>query len=115
MEGMNAQFNVGDRVIIKGDSSDFTDALDGRMGTVVQVRSGDCLVMVDDDIMPMIPWCVWKYNLSKVIEGEVKQEVPALEDHRCMTCKNRYPKDFQMFCPHRIGPVSPDGTCEHWK
>lgn len=40
-----------------------------------------------------------------------KPDYPAYIVH-CRDCKYRYPKDFEAFCPHRVGPCKPDGFCD---
>lgn len=30
----------------------------------------------------------------------------------CRDCKHMYFKDFEAFCPHRVGPCRPSGFCE---
>lgn len=55
--------NVGDKVRIHGDQSDFTDHLDGKTGVVLSVRERDCVVKVGNS---PYPWSIWKYNLTHV-------------------------------------------------
>lgn len=31
---------------------------------------------------------------------------------RCAECRYRYPKDFAMYCPYRVGPLTPEGFCD---
>ena len=38
------KFKIGDRVLIHGDESDFTDDIDGEIGIVKKVRENDYLV-----------------------------------------------------------------------
>lgn len=49
--------------------------------------------------------------------AQVEAERDALKETmnsivHCKDCKHRYPKDFEAFCPHRVGPCKPDGFCE---
>lgn len=55
--------NVGDKVRIHGDQSDYTDHLHGKIGEVLQVREKDCVVKVGKS---PYPWAIWKYNLTHV-------------------------------------------------
>ena len=59
-------FEVGQRVKIHGDVTDFTDHLDGMTGTVVKAGSEDCRVMVDDINNFGIGWMIWNRNLTHV-------------------------------------------------
>jgi hypothetical protein len=75
---MECNFKVGDRVRIKGDCYDFTDHLDGCLGTVIVVDcfdDTDCLVVVDNHTVPSVPgtpwfpkagWCIYKSNMTLV-------------------------------------------------
>lgn len=73
-------FKVGDRVRIKGDYADFTDHLDGCLGTIMIVdylNEDDCLVDVDGHHAPselrhigIRGWCIWKSNMTHVGVGE---------------------------------------------
>lgn len=54
-------FYVGQRIKIIGDIFDFTDSLDGRIGTILTVRTLDCVVKVDNDECPC--WMIWNYNI----------------------------------------------------
>lgn len=54
------EFKVGDCVRIRGDYSDYTDHLDGCLGTIVRVNLDDCLVQVDN-----VGWLIWKENLTR--------------------------------------------------
>lgn len=53
--------------------------------------------------------------------GEVIQSIkafPAADVAKvvhCLDCRHKYFKDFSVFCPYRVGPLSPDGFCEHGK
>lgn len=38
--------------------------------------------------------------------------VDAISVTRCKDCKHRYLKDFQAFCPYRVGPCKPNGFCD---
>lgn len=40
-------------------------------------------------------------------EGRLKTDVV-----HCKDCKHLYFKDFEAFCPHRVGPCRPSGFCE---
>lgn len=31
----------------------------------------------------------------------------------CRDCKHLYFKDFEAFCPHRVGPCKPSGFCDY--
>jgi hypothetical protein len=54
-------FKVGDRVRIKGDASDYTDHLDGMIGTIAYVCIDDCYVDVNNG-----RWIIWNYNMEVV-------------------------------------------------
>ena len=60
------KFKVGDKVLISGDASDFTDHLDGLIGTVLDVYDDDCYVLVDAR-----HWFIWNYNMT-LVEDDLK-------------------------------------------
>jgi len=62
------KFKVGHRVKIIGDASDYSDHLDGMLGTIVEVNKRDCRVKVDDDEYGFLPWLIWNYNMIPVDE-----------------------------------------------
>lgn len=58
-------FKIGDIVQVRGCNSDFTDHLDGKIGTVVDVDLRDCLVRFDDaDLGEATDWYIWKVNMT---------------------------------------------------
>ena len=61
---MREKFSVGDRVKIKGDCEDFTENLDGMLGTIVEVMFNDCQVVVDG--LEGCEWYIWNDNTTKV-------------------------------------------------
>lgn len=73
-------FKVGDRVRIKGDCYDFTDHLDGCLGTILAVDyfcKDDCLVDVDGHPVPsdlsilgIRGYGIFKSNMTHVPVGE---------------------------------------------
>lgn len=70
---MSVKFNVGDRVRIRGDASDFTEHLDGVTGTVVAIPSSiepvDYIVAVDRTVPGLDTWRIWEYNLELLEEA----------------------------------------------
>jgi len=58
------EFNVGDRVIIRGDYSDYTDHLDGCVGIIEKIGYGDCKVFVEGITSGSKRWWIWKENLT---------------------------------------------------
>lgn len=61
-----AEFNIGDRVRIRGDYTDFTDHMDGELGTVIGVMKDDCKVVVDNYSNICGYWLIWKENMTHV-------------------------------------------------
>lgn len=59
------EVEVGDRIRVRGDSSDFTEFLDGAVGTVKIVESDEVVAVFDG-----VPheWLIWKYNIMEVIK-----------------------------------------------
>ena len=53
--------------------------------------------------------------------GQARDELKRLHEKldqqwtACLECRHKYFKDFSAFCPYRVGPLSPDGFCEHGK
>lgn len=56
-------FKVGQKVKITGTYLDGTERLDGKIGTILEVRENDCLVKVDG--VPLT-WYVWTENMEVV-------------------------------------------------
>ena len=57
-------FEVNQRVKIKGDYSDFTEHLDNRIGTIVQVNEKDCWVVMDFDFYTNPSgYLIWNRNI----------------------------------------------------
>lgn len=58
-----SEFKVGMRVRIKGDSEDYTEHLDGKIGTIHHVCCDDCLVEIDE--VPY-PFFIYNHNMTPV-------------------------------------------------
>ena len=58
------KFKVGQKVRIKGDPSDSTDHLDGKIGFIERVGERDCRVYVPCDDNGY--WYIWNYNMEVV-------------------------------------------------
>lgn len=41
---------------------------------------------------------------------ELKKKLDSIV--HCRDCKHLYAKDMSAYCPHRVGPCSPDGFCD---
>ena len=39
--------------------------------------------------------------------------IDAVEVVRCGECKNKYMKDFDMFCPYMVGIIKPNMHCSY--
>lgn len=64
-----SEIKVGDRVRVRGDESDFTQHLDGKVGVVVQI----CHCMNFDDYTVTFDhgegtWNIWSYNVVEVLK-----------------------------------------------
>lgn len=64
------EFKVGMKVRIKGDEEDRTMRLDGKIGVILEVCEGDCLVAVETVTSPFGGWMVWNKNMTPVEETE---------------------------------------------
>lgn len=53
------KLEVGKRVKIIGDSSDYTSDLHGCIGTILEIGYEDCYVEVDGQGI----WWIWNYNM----------------------------------------------------
>lgn len=62
------KFKRGDKVRIRGEQSDFTDHLDGQIGTVIAVTPDECLVKVEG----YKPYIIWNYNMELVHENSLR-------------------------------------------
>lgn len=60
------KFKVGDKVRIHGDKSDYTEELDGLIGTIIRAYNKDCVVMVADFDNPFGGWMIWNRNMELV-------------------------------------------------
>lgn len=58
---------VGQKVRIKGDKYDFTDWLDGEIGTIILVNDNDVVVKFDNTIS-LLEWYIWKSNIIEIVE-----------------------------------------------
>lgn len=56
-------FKVGQKVKITGTYLDYTEYLDGEIGTILEVRDNDCLVKPNNDILT---WWIWNENMEVV-------------------------------------------------
>lgn len=58
----------------------------------------------------------WESNHRKNVES-YDMAITALraqaEIVHCRDCKHLYFKDFEAFCPHRVGPRKPSGFCDY--
>ena len=61
------EFKAGQKVRIRGDADDFTDWLDGEIGTIILVNEDDIVVKFDNKIN-LLEWYVWKYNVIEIVE-----------------------------------------------
>lgn len=62
-------YKVGQKVRIRGDADDFTDWLDGEIGTIILVNEDDIKVKFDNKIS-LLERYVWKYNVIEIV-GDV--------------------------------------------
>lgn len=63
-----SEIKVGDRVRVRGDESDFTEHLDGKVGVVVQISHGmhyDNYTVTFDNGEGT--WNIWSYNIVEVL------------------------------------------------
>ncbi len=60
-------YKIGQKVRIKGDADDFTDWLDGEIGTITLVNEDDVVVEFDNTISSR-EWYIWKYNIIEIVE-----------------------------------------------
>lgn len=63
-------FKIGQKVKIIGDTTDFTEELDGHIGIIKEIRDSDITVdIIDRSTMPVelnYDWMIWKIN-AKII------------------------------------------------
>ena len=75
---MDFKFDVGDKVRIRGDETDFTDHMDGKIGTVIERMEDSDFPSGAIDYKVFVPgvpsvrgwWFIWERNMEKVNEGE---------------------------------------------
>lgn len=60
---VKSEFKVGQKVKIRGSYLDCTEGLDGKIGTIIEVSSKDCLVRVPNN---SLTWWVWNENMEVV-------------------------------------------------
>ena len=72
-----SEFKEGMRVRIKGDSEDYTDHLDGKIGTILTVHSEDCFVQVDGDSWS---YYIWFRNMIPLEPSDVETPKYTRED-----------------------------------
>ena len=59
----------------------------------------------------------WRYHPVVMAYGDcygIVKSIPAVdvvEVVRCMDCRHRYQKDWEMRCPYHSGPVAPMDYC----
>lgn len=66
-----SEIKVGDRVRVRGDRKDFTQDLDGKVGTVIEGYNeeyGDYLVRFDDIDDVDEGWLIWSRNIVEVLK-----------------------------------------------
>ena len=51
-------------------------------------------------------------SLSKDQIIYVLDRLPYMEIVRCGDCRHKYIKDFNAYCPNRVGALRSDGYCE---
>ncbi len=61
------EYKVGQKVRIKGDADDFTDFLDGEIGTIVEVDENNVRVIFDSAVSSY-DWYIWKSNIIEIVE-----------------------------------------------
>lgn len=81
------EFKVGMKVRIKGDPSDYTDHLEGEIGTIVCVMNSDCRVTIDSN--PDREWYIWNYNMTPV-----EEVTPTVEKVEATTDDKVSPRDI---------------------
>ena len=61
------KYKVGQKIRIRGDRNDYTDHLDGKVGTIIAVDEDDVVVIFDSEVS-LYDWCIWKRNIIEIVE-----------------------------------------------
>lgn len=55
-------------------------------------------------------WLAYRRKPEEAERDALKEKFDGII--HCRDCKHLYAKDMSAYCPHRVGPCSPDGFCD---